>query len=206
MELKFFKKNSFPESDSGNILFNSDTHKIYLKEDSGWICYSSDPIPTIVLQDYIGYGTDFGEAQTVTLDSSKFFIIGRCSSLTLTLPANSSLDCLEYRCQFYVPNSSFTLTLPTGCAYQEGIAPEFNENECYQLVIVNNCVTWGKFSGTSTEEIDSLNLGSVSNSGTSHLIQLNDNHGLSSGTYTLKYIDSSNNPLDSFRDISTFTI
>lgn len=205
MELTFYKGES-ENIPSGSILFNTSTQKIYLKDGDNLVCYSTQRIPKKVLPDYIGYGTDYGGGQTVELNSDFFYIIGRCESLTLTLPEGATTDCQEYCCQFFCPSSTFSLTLPTGCVYQEGIAPEFKENTCYQLVIVNNCVTWGKFSGQSTEPANPNQLGTVSDSSSSHILQLNDNHGLSSGTYTLKYVDEDNNPLDSFRDISTFTI
>lgn len=203
MELTFYKGTS-ENIPSGSILFNSSNQKIYLKDGDKLICYSANKIPKKVLPEYIGCGTNYGPAQTVKLNSDFFYIIGRAESLTLNLPEGASTDCQEYCCQFYCPSSAFTLTLPTGCVYQEGIAPEFTENTCYQLVVLNNCVTWGKFSGLPDVNVDPNSLGTVS--GDSHIIQLNDNHGLSSGTYTLKYIDENNSPLESFRNISTFTI
>lgn len=145
MNLKFYKQGTFPEVPEGSLLFNTDTQKIYLREGGKYVCYSTELIPVKVLEDYIGYGTTAGAAQTVTLDSSKFYIIGRCSALTINLPDGADTNCQEYSFQFYVPNNSFTLKLPSGVHFQNGVAPVFEENSCVQMVICNNCASYGIF-------------------------------------------------------------
>lgn len=145
MNLKFYKQGTFNEIPEGSLLFNTDTQKIYLKEGDKYVCYSTELIPVKVLESYIGFGTTAGAAQTVTLDNSKFYIIGRCSSLTINLPTGSDTNCQEYSCQFYVPNDSFTLKLPDSVRFQNGLAPVFEENSCVQLVICNNGASYGIF-------------------------------------------------------------
>lgn len=147
MTLRFYKSNTIPENmSSGDIFFDSSVKKIYIKDGDNLICYTNTAVPEIILPNYIGIGTTYGATQTIELNKNIFYIIGRCQNLTLTLPPGADTDCIEYSCQFYVPNSSFTLTIPSGCLYQNGIAPTFEANTCYQLVIVNNCISYAKFS------------------------------------------------------------
>ena len=94
----------------------------------------------------IGYGTSCVASQpSIELAADKFHIVGRCTSLTLTLPDGADIDGQEYCCQFYIGPSSFTLTLPASVHWQNGEAPTFESNTCCQLVIVNNCATIGVF-------------------------------------------------------------
>lgn len=98
----------------------------------------------------IGYGTSFeASIQTIELAANKFHIVGRCSGLTLTLPAGADMDGQEYCCQFYVPNQNYTLTVPANVRWQNGEVPTFEGNTCCQLVIVNNCATIGVFKASS---------------------------------------------------------
>lgn len=97
----------------------------------------------------IGYGTSFVASNTpIELAADKFHIVGRCSSLTLTLPDGADMDGQEYCCQFYV-GGPFTLTIPADVRWQNGEVPTFEGNTCYQLVIVNNCATIGVFKASS---------------------------------------------------------
>lgn len=97
----------------------------------------------------IGYGTSFVASNTpIELAADKFHIVGRCSSLTLTLPDGADMDGQEYCCQFYV-GGSFTLTIPADVRWQNGEVPTFEGNTCCQLVIVNNCATIGVFKVSS---------------------------------------------------------
>ena len=98
----------------------------------------------------IGYGTSFVASNTpIELAADKFHIVGRCSRLTLTLPDGADMDGQEYRCQFYVPNRDYTLTVPADVRWQNGEVPTFEGNTCCQLVIVNNCATIGVFKASS---------------------------------------------------------
>lgn len=100
--------------------------------------------------DMIGYGNSLTAAiSSIELSADKFNIVGRCSGLTLTLPAGAYMDGQEYCCQFYVPNSQYTLTLPADVRWQNGEVPTFEGNTCCQLVIVNNCATIGVFKASS---------------------------------------------------------
>lgn len=100
--------------------------------------------------DTIGYGNSYtAMTPTIELAADKFNIVGRCSGLTLTLPAGADMDGQEYRCQFYVPNSQYTLTVPADVRWQNGEVPTFEGNTCCQLVIVNNCATIGVFKASS---------------------------------------------------------
>ena len=102
------------------------------------------------LPDNIGYGTSCVEdTPSIELAANKFHIVGRCSSLTLTLPAGADMDGQEYCCQFYVPNQDYTLTVPADVRWQNGEVPTFEGNTCCQLVIVNNCATIGVFKASS---------------------------------------------------------
>ena len=97
----------------------------------------------------IGYGTSFVASNTpIELAADKFHIVGRCSSLTLTLPDGADMDGQEYCCQFYV-GGSFMLTVPADVRWQNGEVPTFEGNTCCQLVIVNNCATIGVFKASS---------------------------------------------------------
>lgn len=94
----------------------------------------------------IGYGTSYtANIPSIELAADKFNIVGRCSGLTLTLPAGADMDGQEYCCQFYVPNKDYTLTVPADVRWQNGEVPTFEGNTCCQLVIVNNCATIGVF-------------------------------------------------------------
>ena len=94
----------------------------------------------------IGYGTSYTtNTPSIELAADKFNIVGRCSGLTLTLPAGADMDGQEYCCQFYVPNKDYTLTIPADVRWQNGEVPTFEGNTCCQLVIVNNCATIGAF-------------------------------------------------------------
>lgn len=97
----------------------------------------------------IGYGTSYvADTPSIELAADKFHIVGRCSGLTLTLPAGADMDGQEYCCQFYV-GGSFTLTIPADVRWQNGEVPTFEGNTCCQLVIVNNCATIGVFKVSS---------------------------------------------------------
>lgn len=103
-----------------------------------------------ILPDTIGYGTSFEAGiQTIELAANKFYIVGRCRGLTLTLPAGADMDGQEYRCQFYVADKYYTLTVPADVRWQNGEVPTFEGNTCCQLVIVNNCATIGVFKASS---------------------------------------------------------
>lgn len=98
----------------------------------------------------IGYGTSYtSNIPSIELAADKFNIVGRCSGLTLTLPAGADMDGQEYCCQFYVPNRDYTLTVPADVRWQNGEVPTFEGNTCCQLVIVNNCATIGVFKASS---------------------------------------------------------
>lgn len=98
----------------------------------------------------IGYGTSYtADTPSIELAADKFNIVGRCSGLTLTLPAGADMDGQEYCCQFYVPNQDYTLTVPADVRWQNGEVPTFEGNTCCQLVIVNNCATIGVFKASS---------------------------------------------------------
>ena len=102
------------------------------------------------LPNTIGYGTSYAEmTPTIELAADKFHIVGRCVGLTLTLPSGADMDGQEYCCQFYVPNQSYTLTVPADVRWQNGEVPTFEGNTCCQLVIVNNCATIGVFKASS---------------------------------------------------------
>ena len=98
----------------------------------------------------IGYGTSYTlNIPSIELAADKFNIVGRCSGLTLTLPAGADMDGQEYCCQFYVPNQDYTLTVPADVRWQNGEVPTFEGNTCCQLVIINNCATIGVFKASS---------------------------------------------------------
>ena len=98
----------------------------------------------------IGYGTSYTtDTPSIELAADKFHIVGRCSGLTLTLPAGADMDGQEYCCQFYVPNRDYTLTVPADVRWQNGEVPTFEGNTCCQLVIVNNCATIDVFKASS---------------------------------------------------------
>lgn len=98
----------------------------------------------------IGYGTSYtADIPSIELAANKFNIVGRCTGLTLTLPAGADMDGQEYCCQFYVPNQDYTLTVPADVRWQNGEVPTFEGNTCCQLVIVNNCATIGVFKASS---------------------------------------------------------
>ena len=100
--------------------------------------------------DMIGYGTsNTADTPSIELAADKFHIVGRCVGLTLTLPSGADMDGQEYCCQFYVPNQSYTLTVPADVRWQNGEVPTFEGNTCCQLVIVNNCATIGVFKASS---------------------------------------------------------
>lgn len=98
----------------------------------------------------IGYGISYVvNIPSIELAADKFNIVGRCTGLTLTLPAGADMDGQEYCCQFYVPHQDYTLTVPADVRWQNGEVPTFEGNTCCQLVIVNNCATIGVFKASS---------------------------------------------------------
>lgn len=98
----------------------------------------------------IGYGTSHEtDTPSIELAANKFHIVGRCRGLNLTLPAGADMDGQEYRCQFYVADKYYTLTVPADVRWQNGEVPTFEGNTCCQLVIVNNCATIGVFKASS---------------------------------------------------------
>lgn len=100
--------------------------------------------------DTTGYGTSYtDDMPSIKLSANKFNIVGRCGGLHLALPAGADLDGQEYCCQFYVANSTYTLTVPADVRWQNGEVPTFEGNTCCQLVIVNNCATIGVFKASS---------------------------------------------------------
>ena len=100
--------------------------------------------------DMIGYGSIHTDGiASIELAADKFNIVGRCSGLTLTLPAGADMDGQEYCCQFYVPNQDYTLTVPADVRWQNGEVPTFEGRTCCQLVIVNNCATIVVFKASS---------------------------------------------------------
>lgn len=147
MKVEFYKQQTLPTNViNGSIVFNTGDHKIYLGENDQWVCYAPDASKTVeqLLIDKLGYGSDSGDAQSVVLDANKFFVVGRSSNLTITLPENSDYDCKEYCIHFFIPDN-FTLNLPSAVKWQNGSAPNFEANTCCQLVICNNCATYGIF-------------------------------------------------------------
>ena len=123
-----------------------------LKEYSAAGTGASSSGKTVVktIPNMIGYGTSYTEViPSIELSANKFNIVGRCSGLTLTLPAGADMDGQEYCCQFYVPNQDYTLTVPADVRWQNGEVPTFEGNTCCQLVIVNNCATIGVFKASS---------------------------------------------------------
>lgn len=120
----------------------------YLAAGTGASRFGKTVVKTI--PSMIGYGISHEtDTPSIELAADKFNIVGRCSGLTLTLPAGADMDGQEYCCQFYVPNQDYTLTVPAYVRWQNGEVPTFEGNTCYQLVIVNNCATIGVFKASS---------------------------------------------------------
>lgn len=94
----------------------------------------------------IGYGTSYSSTTpSVTLAADKFHIVGRVAGLSIALPDGSDTDGREYVCQFFVPNSTYTLTLPDSVSWLGGNVPAFEGNTCCMLSIVNHCAVIGVF-------------------------------------------------------------
>lgn len=147
MKVQFYRQSTLPTNvTNGSIVFNTEDHRIYLGENDQWVCYVPETSKTVeqVSPDKLGYGSDAGAAQSVQLDAKKFFVVGRSSHLTITLPENSDYDCKEYCIHFFIPDN-FTLSLPSAVKWQNGTAPNFESNTSCQLVICNNCATYGIF-------------------------------------------------------------
>lgn len=118
----------------------------FITENQGLDGYVKKRKVVKTLPDNIGYGNSYTlVVKSIELSANKFNIVGRCSGLTLTLPAGADMDGQEYCCQFYVPNQDYTLTVPADVRWQNGEVPTFEGNTCCQLVIVNNCATIGVF-------------------------------------------------------------
>ena len=118
----------------------------WLAELTEYSAAGTDATVVKILPNTIGYGTSFEAGiQTIELAANKFHIVGRCRGLNLTLPAGADIDGQEYRCQFYVADNYYTLTVPADVRWQNGEVPTFEGNTCCQLVIVNNCATIGVF-------------------------------------------------------------
>lgn len=121
----------------------------FITENQGLDGYVKKREVVKTLPDDIGYGNSYrAVVKSIELAADKFNIVGRCSGLTLTLPAGADMDGQEYCCQFYV-GGSFTLTVPADVRWQNGEVPTFEGNTCCQLVIVNNCATIGVFKASS---------------------------------------------------------
>ena len=94
----------------------------------------------------IGYGTSYtSTTPSLTLAADKFHIVGRVAGLSIALPDGSDTDGREYVCQIYIPNSTYTLTLPDTVSWLGGNVPAFEGNTCCMLSIVNHCAVIGVF-------------------------------------------------------------
>ncbi len=94
----------------------------------------------------IGYGTSYSSTTpSVTLAADKFHIVGRVAGLSIALPDGSDTDGREYVCQFFVPYSTYRLTLPDTVSWLGGNVPAFEGNTCCMLSIVNHCAVIGVF-------------------------------------------------------------
>lgn len=124
-----------------------------LDNDSGFITelpdltlYAKERDVVKYVESCIGYDSGYTlQTVTINLEADKFYIVGACQGLTLTLPTGSDVDGKEYCVHFYVSTSRYTLTLPSSVKWQNGSAPAIDESSSYQLVICNNCATIGKF-------------------------------------------------------------
>ena len=147
--------------DGGTLECKANTHYIltFWRQSEYWLAELREYLAagtgsgkTVVktIPSMIGYGTSHEtDTPSIELAADKFNIVGRCSGLTLTLPAGADMDGQEYCCQFYVPNQDYTLTVPADVRWQNGEVPTFEGNTCCQLVIVNNCATIGVFKASS---------------------------------------------------------
>lgn len=110
-------------NDSGYAL-SSDipTKTSQLTNDSGFITSAPDLSDYVKNREVVKYNTSFigpntgyiGAITTIAMEATKFYIVGACTGLTLTLPTGSDQDGKEYCVHFYVSTSSYTLSLPSG--------------------------------------------------------------------------------------------
>lgn len=84
-------------------------------------------------------------AITKQLSPNKLYEFGSCTSLTITLAAETSGILNEYMFEF-TANGSATLSLPSSVKWLNDTVPTITSGKKYQVSIVNNLAVYGEFS------------------------------------------------------------
>lgn len=88
-----------------------------------------------------------GSSGTVTqqLSPNTLYKFGECSSLTITLGAETSGIVNEYMFEFVSGSTATTLSVPETVKWSGGSAPTIEANKTYQVSIVNNLAVYAAF-------------------------------------------------------------
>lgn len=84
-------------------------------------------------------------AVTKQLNPNTFYEFGECSSLTITLAAETSGISNEYMFEFVSGTTATTLSLPDSVKWSGGNAPTIEASKTYQISIVNNLAVYAAF-------------------------------------------------------------
>lgn len=82
---------------------------------------------------------------TKQLSPNTLYKFGECSSLTVTLGAETSGIVNEYMFEFVSGSTATTLSVPDSVTWSGGEAPTIEANKTYQVSIVNNLAVYAAF-------------------------------------------------------------
>ena len=92
----------------------------------------------------VDFIADTGET-TVLLAEEYLPVISGYTALTITLPAGSESDGIEYNIQFTAPDEGLVLNVPDTIKWNGGLEPVINSGSTYQISILNNLAVIGEF-------------------------------------------------------------
>lgn len=92
----------------------------------------------------VDFIADTGET-TVLLAEDYLPVISGHTALTITLPAGSESDGIEYNIQFTAPDEGLVLNVPDTIKWNGGLEPVINSGSTYQISILNNLAVIGEF-------------------------------------------------------------
>ena len=84
-------------------------------------------------------------AVTKELQPNILYKFGECTSLTITLAAESAGLENEYKFEFVSGSTPATLSLPDSIKWKDGVTPTIEASKTYQISIVNNLAVYAAF-------------------------------------------------------------
>ena len=126
------------KADKADTLAGYGITDAYTKSETDTLLESYRPKTTV---DFIA---DTGET-TVLLAEDYLPVISGYTALTITLPAGSESDGIEYNIQFTAPDEGLVLNVPDTIKWNGGLEPVINSGSTYQISILNNLAVIGEF-------------------------------------------------------------